>query len=138
MQSVFRHTTPFFLTFAIIVSQVKFVENLKYCTEFFLLEDGSICTIAMVQANAAPPAQGIHVLRPSNSCCASISIETANQLVALVKDTKPLQKWSIIPAIVHAIQIQSVPGLTIDYTAEWQTHPPPISQLIVQSSILLI
>jgi len=138
MQSVFRHTTPFFLTFAMIVSQLQIVGNLEYCTEFFRLEDGSICTMAMVERNSAPPNQGIHVLTSSNNCCASIPIEANTRVVALVKDAKPLQKSSLVLAIFHSIQTQSVPGLTIDYTPEWQTHPPPISQLIVQSSILLI
>lgn len=138
MQSVFRHTTPFFLTFAMIVSQLQIVGNLKYCTEFFQLEDGSMCTMAMVEQNSAPPNQGIHVLTSSNNCCASIPIEATTRVVALVKNSKPLDKSSLVVAILHSVQIQSVPGLTIDYTAEWQTHPPPISQLIVQSTILLI
>ncbi|MFQ5798593.1 MAG: hypothetical protein ACE5H0_07860 [Bacteroidota bacterium] len=138
MKSVFRHTTPFALAIAIIGSQLRFVQNLKYCTEFFQLEDGSMCTMAMVERNSAPPNQGIHVLTSSNNCCASIPIEANTRVAALVKDSKPLDKSSLVVAILHSVEIQSVPGLTIDYTAEWQTHPPPISQLIVQSSILLI
>lgn len=138
MQNFFRHTTPFVLIFAIVVSHLQFVVYLEYCTEFIQFEDGSMCTTAMMQGNIPESDQGVHVLTPSNSCCASVSIETDNQLFALVKDTKPLQKSSFIRAIVQPTQTQSIPGLTIYCSTPRQIHFPSISQLLVESSILLI
>ncbi len=138
MQSLFRHTTTFVFAIAIVGSQLNFVSELTYCTEFIQLEDGSMCTTAMVEGNLAPPDQGNHAVTSSKSCCASKLIEANNHLVALVKDATPNQKFSPVAALLYSIRNQSVPGLTVNYTADSQNHSPPISELIVRSSILLI
>lgn len=138
MQSLFRHTTTFVLAIAIAGLQLNFATNAKYCDEFFELEDGAMCTMAMVEGDSAPLNNGNHVLTSSNDCCASTPIEANNHLVALVKDSKPLDKSSLVVAALHSIQVRSVPRLTVNYTADSQNHSPPISELIVQSSILLI
>ncbi len=138
MRSVFQHTAPLVLIIAIIGSQQVFVADVKYCTEFFHLDDGSMCTMAMVEGDSAPLNNGNHVLTSSNDCCASIPIDGGNRIAAFVKDSKPLHKSYLVVALLHSIQSQSFPGVAVNYTADSPIHSPPISLQIVESSILLI
>jgi len=138
MKLIFKHGAAGTLLVAFVVSQSGFAFHVGYCIEYFQLENGSTCSMAMMERPAGPVSTEASLL-PSNSCCATKSIEANKRYRALLKDAKPTEKVSTVLFVVPATE----DGLQASYyrvatDRERHSHSPPLNQLIITSTILLI
>lgn len=123
-----------FILAVFIVIQSGFIIHLKYCVEVFPLEDGSMCTMEM--AEKAPP-ETSPVFASPLSCCASKRIEANKRFVALLKDIKPLEKFSFSVVSIEP-SIPLVQANCSWLSVDRHSHSLPLNQLIVQTAVLLI
>lgn len=137
MKSLFRHTAAWSVLAALVFSQSGFALHVGYCIEYFQLDDGSTCSMTMIERNEVSALTDV-AFQSSLSCCATKSIEANKRYVAFVKDLKPAEKLSLVLVVSPAIQNEVPASYRIVAVGECHSHSPPLSQLIIQSTILLI
>lgn len=138
MQSVVKHIFTLVVLLALLLSQSGVAFHLEYCLEYFELEDGSICSMAMDEKDGGELPDGVPALQSSNLCCASRIVEANHRIPALVKEFEEHNKLLATAILPHENGALINTPVIADKTRNQYSHSPPLRQLIVQSSVLLI
>lgn len=132
-----RHLISVVVLAAMLFTTPSFVAEFMYCVEMFQLQDGSTCTMAMAES-ATNPRQGEKEITNSDDCCVVKIVEISNQIVAPSKERDSKEKQfpilfhlSFLPARITRFALVNLHGFP-------HTNSPPLAQLVVQSSVLLI
>lgn len=132
------HLKTVVIVVATLISHLTFTSKFQYCVEVFPLEDGSPCSMAMMDHSNEAGKSCVSV-ESSNDCCVSKIINVTNQLVGSLKDvTKTSDTAPLCALSDFNTQLPESALPTPHVTTDRHSHSPPISQLIVQSTILLI
>ncbi len=139
MKRVAKQISISCLVLALFVAQSGWTVDFKYCVQRVSHEGGLICSPAMMDLPVpTSSASSTHSLSRSAGCCASKHIEANVKVVS--QDKSELSSDASSVRAMQTVMLNPPAGpapIILGQLAE-HSHSPPLSQLIVSSSTLLI